>query len=65
MRLLSSIEVDRWSAQKARPPVNTHGAVLGGERQHLNLITHALGVNALAVHRHRLRSNDPPLPAAA
>lgn len=36
----------------------------GYQRQHLNLLTHALGVNALAVHRQR-RSSDPPLPAAA
>lgn len=38
---------------------------VGHRRQHLNLLTHALGVNALAVHRHRRASSDPPLPAAA
>ena len=37
---------------------------IGHERQHLNLITYALVVNSLALHRHRQRS-DPPLTAAA
>lgn len=32
----------------------------GHERQHLNLITHALCVNSLAVHRHRRHHSDPP-----
>ena len=31
----------------------------------LNLITYALVVNSLALHRHRQRSSDPPLTAAA
>ena len=38
---------------------------IGHERQHLNLLTFALGVNSLALHPHRRRSADPPLPAAA
>ena len=38
---------------------------VGHERQHPNLLTFALGVNSLALHRHRRRSADPPLPAAA
>ena len=38
---------------------------IGHERQHLNLLTFALGVNSLALHSHRRRSSDPPLPAAA
>ena len=38
---------------------------IGHERQHLNLLTHALAVNALALHRHRQRMSDPPLPVAA
>ena len=38
---------------------------IGHERQHLNLLTHALVVNSLALHRHRQRSSDPPLPHAA
>lgn len=33
---------------------------IGHERQHLNLLTFALGVNSLALHRHRGRSSDPP-----
>lgn len=33
---------------------------LGHRRQHLNLITHALGVNSLAVHRHQRHTSDPP-----
>ena len=36
---------------------------VGRHRQRLNMITHALVVNSLAVHRHRIA--DPPLPAAA
>lgn len=40
---------------------------IGHERQHLNLLTHALGVNSLALHRHRRRasSSDPPEACAA
>jgi hypothetical protein len=38
---------------------------IGHERQHLNLLTFALGVNSLALHRHRQRSSDPPTPRAA
>jgi len=38
---------------------------IGHERQHLNLLTYALVVNSLALHRHRQRSSDPPLPFAA
>ena len=38
---------------------------IGHRRQHLNLLTHALGVNALATHRHRQRTGDPPLTTAA
>ena len=38
---------------------------IGHQRQHLNQLTHALGVNALARHRHRQRTSDPPLPVAA
>jgi len=38
---------------------------IGHQRQHLNLLTHALTVNALALHRHRQRISDPPLPIAA
>jgi len=38
---------------------------IGHERQHLNLLTHALVVNSLALHRHRQRTSDPPLPYAA
>lgn len=37
---------------------------VGHARQHLNMLTFALGVNSLALHRHR-RSSDPPLPNAA
>jgi hypothetical protein len=37
---------------------------VGHERQHLNL-THALGVNSLALHRHRQRTSDPPALADA
>jgi hypothetical protein len=36
---------------------------IGAARQRLNLLTHALGVNALALHRHA--SSDPPLTIAA
>ena len=32
----------------------------GHERQHLNLLTYALTVNSLAIHRHGRRSVDPP-----
>jgi hypothetical protein len=38
---------------------------IGHERQHLNLLTHALVVNSLALHRHRQRTSDPPVPHAA
>jgi len=40
---------------------------IGHQRQHLNLLTHALGVNSLALHRHRRRtaSSDPPTAQAA
>ena len=38
---------------------------IGHERQHLNLLTFALGVNSLALHRHRSRTSDPPSPRAA
>jgi hypothetical protein len=38
---------------------------VGHARQHLNLLTHALVVNSLALHRHQQRSTGPPLPAAA
>ena len=38
---------------------------IGHQRQHLNLLTHALMVNSLALHRHDERSSDPPLPNAA
>jgi hypothetical protein len=38
---------------------------LGADRQRLNLLTYALAVNALALHRHRRSSSDPPLPLAA
>jgi hypothetical protein len=38
---------------------------VGHERQHLNLITHALGVNSLALRRHRTRTSDPPSLATA
>lgn len=37
---------------------------IGHERQHLNLLTYALTVNALAMHRHR-RTSDPPTQLAA
>jgi hypothetical protein len=33
---------------------------IGHARQHLNLLTFALGVNSLALHRHHSRSSDPP-----
>ena len=35
---------------------------IGHERQHLNLLTHALVVNSLALHRHRQRSQRPAAP---
>jgi hypothetical protein len=35
------------------------------ERQHLNLLSFALGANSLALHRHRKRSSEPPRPRAA
>lgn len=38
---------------------------VGHERQHLNLLTYALAVNSLALHRHRQRSSDPPVSSAA
>ncbi len=38
---------------------------IGHERQHLNLLTYALTVNALALHRHRRSSGDPPTELAA
>lgn len=38
---------------------------VGHRRQHLNLITHALGVNALAVQRHQRAHGDPPTRLAA
>jgi hypothetical protein len=38
---------------------------VGQARQRLNLLTYALAVNALALHRHRRSSSDPPLPIAA
>ena len=38
---------------------------VGHARQHLNLITHALGVNALAVHLHQRAHGDPPNQLAA
>jgi hypothetical protein len=38
---------------------------VGADRQRLNLLTYALAVNALALHRHRRSSSDPPLPFAA
>ena len=38
---------------------------VGQARQRLNLPTYALAVNALALHRHRRTSSDPPLPLAA
>lgn len=36
---------------------------VGHKRQHLNLITHALTVNSLALARHLRRSADPPIAA--
>jgi hypothetical protein len=33
---------------------------VGHQRQHLNLITYALTVNSLAIHRHGRGSVDPP-----
>ncbi|MGI8757538.1 MAG: hypothetical protein ACR2MB_17105 [Acidimicrobiales bacterium] len=38
---------------------------IGHERQHLNLLTHALAVNSLAIWRHQRSQSDPPLPLAA
>jgi hypothetical protein len=38
---------------------------VGQARQRLNLLTYALAVNALALHRHRRTSCDPPLPLTA
>ena len=38
---------------------------VGHRRQHLNLLTYALGVNSLALWRHRQHNSDPPLPLAA
>jgi hypothetical protein len=37
---------------------------VGHERQHLNLLSHALGVNSLALVRYQQRSSDPPALAA-
>ena len=37
----------------------------GHRRQHVNMLTHALGVNSLALQRHRRSSSDPPTLAAA
>ena len=34
---------------------------IGHQRQHLNLLTFALGVNSLALHRHLRSSSDPPV----
>jgi hypothetical protein len=38
---------------------------IGHARQHLNLLTHALGVNSLALWRHHAAQGDPPLSTAA
>jgi hypothetical protein len=38
---------------------------IGHKRQLLNLLTHGLMVNSLALHRHAQRSSDPPLAHAA
>jgi hypothetical protein len=38
---------------------------IGHERQHLNLLTYALTVNSLAIHRHGRRSVEPPDQLAA
>ena len=38
---------------------------IGHGRQHLNLLTYALTVNALALHRHARSSSDPPTQLAA
>jgi hypothetical protein len=38
---------------------------IGHDRQHLNLLTYALTVNSLAIHRHGRRSVDPPDQLAA
>ena len=38
---------------------------IGHERQHLNLLTYALTVNSLALHRHGRRTGDPPDQLAA
>ncbi|MEO6988811.1 MAG: hypothetical protein ABI239_09195, partial [Aquihabitans sp.] len=38
---------------------------IGHQRQHLNLLTHALVVNSLAIWRHAASRGDPPLPLAA
>jgi len=38
---------------------------IGHQRQQLNLLTHALGVNSLAIWRHHQRQSDPPVPLAA
>jgi hypothetical protein len=37
---------------------------IGHARQHLNMLTYALTVNALAIHRH-CRTSDPPTELAA
>lgn len=38
---------------------------VGHERKHLNLLTHALVVNGLAIWLHQALHSDPPLPLAA
>jgi hypothetical protein len=38
---------------------------IGHARQHLNFLTFALGVNSLALHRHRTRATGPPGARAA
>jgi len=38
---------------------------IGHQRQHLNLITYALCVNSVALHRHARHRGDPPLTAQA
>ncbi len=51
---------------------HAHGAVLHPHPRTVRLsgaavpsLTHALGVNALATHRHRRHTGDPPIPTAA
>jgi hypothetical protein len=38
---------------------------IGHARQHLNLLTHAVGVNSLALWRHHIAHGDPPIRTAA